>query len=293
MTIWEACFLGAVQGVTEFLPISSTAHLLATRQLLGHDHPDDAFTTVIQLGSLVAVFAYFRTDIAKLLQGLLADIRNRRFASTPDSRMGWLIVLGSIPVAVIGLVFKSAIKSNFYDCSSIGVVAIAFAFVMLAAELWHRHRKERLGMPELQEDQIGLKQAMWMGFWQAMALLPGASRSGCTISGGLFAGLSRNAAARFSFLLAMPSILGAGLKDLYDEYKLYKNPALDDRASLFAQQGDLVTLFVGTLISAVVSYIAIAWLLAFLRKYSMNVFVVYRILLGVVLLVLVANSVVK
>jgi undecaprenyl-diphosphatase len=293
MTILEACLLGTIQGITEFLPISSTAHLLATRQLMGHPHPEDAFTTVVQLGSLVAVFLYFRTDLANLASGLWRDFKARRPASNPESRLLWYIALGTVPVVVVGLLGKNLIRSKFYDCQSIGIVAIAFALVMLAAEVWHKHRRVKLGRSEGDIPSIDLKIALWMGLWQMLALLPGASRSGCTISGGLFAGLARSTAARFSFLLALPSILGAGLKDLYDEYKLFKDPSRAERPSLFAAQEDVTALIVGTAVSAVVSYLAIAWLMNFLKRYDMTVFVVYRILLGIVLLMLVLYGLVK
>jgi len=272
----EAILLGVIQGLTEFLPISSTAHLLVARQLLEHDDPKDAFTTVIQLGTLAAVFLYFRRDILILALAVLRDLRRLKFASSPESRLAWLIVLGTLPVVVAGALLHDWIKSHFYDATSIGAVAILFALLMLAAEVWTKIRTLDRGLPESVETQITIREAVWVGLWQMLALMPGGSRSGTTITGGLFAGLSRPAAARFSFLLSLPSVLGAGLKDLYK-----------DGGKLFASREEAIPLILATLVSAVVGYLSIAFLLGFLKRYSMLVFVVYRLILGGVILGLV------
>src|SRR5262245_23419388 len=142
MPIWEAVVLGVVQGLTEFLPISSTAHLLFVRQLLGHPRPEDAFTTVIQLGTLVAVFAYFRSDVVRLARGVLADVRAIRVGSNPDGRMAWLIVLGTVPAVAVGFLFKKQLKETFFNLQSVAVVAIVFALLLAAAEWW-AHRRVR------------------------------------------------------------------------------------------------------------------------------------------------------
>lgn len=286
MSIWEAVVLGVIQGLTEFLPISSTAHLLFARTLMGHKNPEDAFTVVVQLGTLVAVFAYFRADIARLAKGWFADVRNRKIGSNPDGRLAWLIVLGTLPVVAIGFAFKKELKENFFNLRSLAVVAIAFALLMLAAEVYARRRKS----PPREEGEVNWKDALWVGVWQALALMPGGSRSGTTITAGLFAGLSRPAAAKFSFLLSLPAILGAGLKELYDEYKKLKTP--DGPPSLFASGDDVAALAVGTAASAVVGYLAIAWLLRFLKRYSTAAFVGYRLAFGAAVLGLVALKVV-
>jgi undecaprenyl-diphosphatase len=274
MPIWEAVLLGVIQGLTEFLPISSTAHLVLARKLLGHPHAEDAFTVVIQLGTLVAVFVYFRADVAHMLAGLWADIRARKLASTPDSRLGWLIVLGTIPAVAIGLKYKKELKETFFNAKSIAVVAIVYALLMAAAEWW-AHRRVKLGKVPRAETDITWLDALWIGAWQACALMPGGSRSGTTITGGLFAGLARPAAARFSFLLSLPVILGAGIKELYDEYKNFHGD-------------DVTALIVGTVVSGVVGYFAIAFLLSFLKRYSTAVFIVYRLLLGAAIFALIA-----
>lgn len=304
MPLWQAILLGLIQGLTEFLPVSSTAHLLVAREWLGHPDPKDSFTTVVQLGTLVAVFVYFRRDIAAILAAVWQDVRTRRFASSPASRLAWLIVLGTIPAGLVGFLFQKKIRAAFYNVPAMAAVAVVFALLMLAAEWWHKRRKR----PEIGETEIGWKEALWTGVWQMLALMPGASRSGSTISGALFAGLNRAAAARFSFLLSLPTILAAGLKDLYDEFRQYKAyhaavqwldsappDATADSVSLFRQvveagpglfgSGDqMLALAVATMVSGVVGYLSIAWLLGFLKRRSLAGFVAYRIAFAAVLL---------
>lgn len=290
MAIWEAILLGVIQGLTEFLPISSTAHLLVARTLLGHSHPEDAFTVVIQLGTLVAVFWYFRADVSRLARGMWTDLRQGRIGATLEGRMAWLIIAGTVPAVVVGYLLKNSLKTTFFNLTSIAVVSIVFALLMAAAEWWAAHRT-RHGQPPRQESDIGWRDSLWVGLWQALALMPGGSRSGTTITGGLFAGLSRPAAARFSFLLSLPVILGAGAKELYDEYKKLRMPTLGEPPSLFASGNEVAALVVGTVVSAVVGYFAIAFLLSFLKRYTTTVFVVYRLLLGGVILSLLAAGV--
>jgi undecaprenyl-diphosphatase len=272
MTWWQAIVLGVVQGLTEFLPVSSTAHLIVVQQWFGLS-ADGPFTTVVQLGTLVAVFVYFRRDLWRIAKAVFADLARFRFGTTADSRLALLMVIGTVPAGVLGLKFGKDIKQHFYDPLSIGVVAIAFSLVMLAAEIWHRTRKEDRHLPELHDADLTWREAIWIGLWQACALLPGASRSGCTISGALFAGLSRTTAARCSFLLSLPTILAAGLKDLYS-----------GRAELLGSQDQLVNLLIATAVSAVVGYLAVAWFITYLQRASMAVFVVYRVILGVALI---------
>ena len=177
MPIWEAILLGVIQGLTEFLPISSTAHLLVARTLLGHAHPEDAFTVVIQLGTLVAVFAYFRADVARLANGLRLDLIARKIGATPDGRLAWLIGLGTVPAVVVGFLFKKQLKETFFNLHSVAVVSIVFALMMLAAEWW-AHRRAKRGLLAREENDIGWLDALWVGLWQACALMPGGSRSG-------------------------------------------------------------------------------------------------------------------
>jgi undecaprenyl-diphosphatase len=289
MPIWEAVLLGIIQGLTEFLPISSTAHLVVARTWLGHAHREDAFTVVIQLGTLVAVFVYFRAAVVQLAKGFLLDVRNLRIGSTPSGRTAWLIIVGTIPAVVVGFTLKKWLKENFYNVPSIGVVSIVFAGLLAIAEILAHWRIGRGRWPR-QETDIGWWDALWIGCWQACALMPGGSRSGTTITGGLMAGLARPAAARFSFLLSLPVILGAGLKELYDEYKKLKSPRADQGVSLFDSRDDVAALIVGTLVSGVVGYFAIAFLLRFLQRYSTAVFIIYRVLFGIALLIAVYSG---
>ena len=186
MSSGEAILLGVIQGLTEFLPISSTAHLLVARKLMGHENPNDAFTTVIQLGTLIAVLIYFAKDIARLTLAVLRDFAAFKIGSSPESKLAWLIVLGTVPVVLVGLKFKTLIKQSFYDIPTMGAVAILFALLMLASEVWTVIRKVDLGKVDLDERQITTREALWVGCWQCLALMPGASRSGTTITAGLF-----------------------------------------------------------------------------------------------------------
>jgi undecaprenyl-diphosphatase len=280
MSLWEAIVLGVIQGLTEFLPISSTAHLLLARQLMGHATPRDSFTTAIQLGTLVAVFVYFRADVLRLLKALVADIKARRPGTTADARLGWKIVVGTIPVVVCGVVFKKQIKEILYGTPVIAGAAIVFALLLLMSELWSQ-RRAKAGQPGRGEDEVTWRDAILIGCFQALALVPGASRSGVTITAGLFAGLSRPAAARFSFLLSLPSMLGAGLKEMYD-----------DRDELLGNSDNLLNLVVGAGVAGVVGYLSIAWLLGYLKHHATFGFVVYRLALGVTLFALLAASVI-
>ncbi|HEX3147716.1 MAG TPA: undecaprenyl-diphosphatase UppP [Gemmataceae bacterium] len=271
MSLWEAVVLGVIQGLTEFLPISSTAHLLIARQLMGHANPRDYFTTAIQLGTLVAVFVYFRADIVRLLKALVSDIRALRPGTTADARLGWKIVVGTLPVVVCGFAFKPFIKGPLYDTSSIAAAAIVFGLLLLTSEMWSR-RRTSAGQPGRGEDEVTWRDAILIGCFQALALIPGASRSGVTITAGLLAGLSRPAAARFSFLLSLPSILGAGLFELYE-----------NRKELASNSDQAANLLVGAAVAGIVGYLSIAWLLGYLKKHATYGFVIYRLVLGATL----------
>jgi undecaprenyl-diphosphatase len=281
MSLWEAVLLGVIQGLTEFLPISSTAHLLVARQLMGHKTPNDAFTTAIQLGTLVAVFVYFREDVIRLVRAFVADVRSRRLGTTPDARMVWKIALGTIPAVVVATAFKSFIKGPLYNLPVIASAAIVFSLLLLAAEMRAKWRANR-GMPGRLEGDITWADALFIGLFQALALVPGASRSGTTITAGLFAGLSRPAAARFSFLLSLPVILGAGLKEMYD-----------DRHELFHTGSDVLHLVVGAGVAGIVGYWSIAWLLGYLKRHPTYVFVVYRLFLAAAIFAMLAAGWIK
>jgi len=274
MNLLEALVLGIVQGVTEFLPISSTAHLKIVPDIMGWSDPGAAFTAVIQLGTLLAVVLYFRDDILRLLGAVIRDTANLRFASNPDSKLAWLVVLGSIPVVFAGLLLKKHIEGGFRSLQVIAFTQIAMAMLLLAAEIITSVRHES-GQTSRDMDELTWWDALLVGLFQAVAIVPGASRSGTTITGGLFAGLNRSTAARFSFLLSLPAVFGAGVYELYKE-----------RKELLASDDRILSLVVATIVSGIVGYTSIAFLLNFLKKYSTRIFIAYRIALGVLILVL-------
>lgn len=269
MDLIQALILGVVQGVTEWLPISSTAHLRVVPALLGWEDPGAAFTAVIQLGTLAAMLIYFREDLWRALRGLLGLKAGSKKSKAEDVRLGWAIVMGTVPIVVCGLLFQRQIEGEWRSLTVIAWTLIGMGLVMAIAE-WFGPKVRAM------EDVTPLR-GLWIGLWQALALVPGMSRSGSTISGGLFAGFDRPTAARLSFLLCVPSILAAGLKELYDE-----------RAHLLGV--GLAPTLVATLVSFVVGYASIAWLMRFLQKHSTLVFVIYRVLLGGTILYLLSKG---
>jgi len=258
--------LGVVQGLTEFLPISSTAHLKVVPVLLGWGDPGVAVTAVIQLGSIAAVLAYFREDLAEVLRGITRAYRSGQW-SDPQARLGVAIALGTLPILVAGLLLKKFVPD--YDTSplrsmtSIGVVSIVMALLLALAEVVGRRRRTLAQVLPLDGVLVGLA--------QALALVPGVSRSGSTLTASLFDGWQRAAAARFSFLLGIPAITLAGLVEL--------KGALEAPAN-----GGPLPMLVGILTAAVVSWLAIAWLLRYLQNHGTWVFVAYRLLFGLVIL---------
>lgn len=273
MNLVHAVILGIVQALTEFLPVSSTAHLLVVGELLGQ-HLDDAqfraFVAIIQSGTTLAVLLYFREELGRLLAAGLRSLVRLRPLETPESRLGWYIVLGTIPAVVLGKLFEERIEAlgNWVIVGSL----IALGLVLLVAERYARHAREL--------SAVGALDALLIGVGQAVALVPGCSRSGSTLTAGMLLGFKREAAARFSFLLSVPVILGAGA------YKLYKVlPALR------GQPAWMVATLVGTAVSAVGGYLVIGWLLGWLRTRTTYVFVVWRILAGVGIAALIAAGV--
>ena len=212
MTLLEAIVLGLVQGLTEFIPISSTAHLRLVPALLGWKDPGAAASAVIQLGTLLAVVVYFANDCWRMMTGFVRGVLTRKPAAEPDARLAWNAGLGTIPIVVIGLAFKDFIRSGARGLWIISIALIALALVLWLAETMS---KRRLLRPMA---EMTLRDAIVMGLGQTIALIPGCSRSGSTIMTGLFIGLNREAAARFSFLLSIPAILGSGVFELIDEW---------------------------------------------------------------------------
>jgi undecaprenyl-diphosphatase len=277
MDTFQAIVLGIIQGLTEFLPISSTAHLRVIPALLGWKDPGAAFTAVIQWGTWVAVVIYFRQEVIRLLVAFFSGLRAGKPFASHDARLAWMIIVGTVPIVVLGMLLKKQIEGPYRSLYVVAAAAIVLAVVMLLSEVYAARR----GRPGTELEGIGWRQSLLVGFAQVLAVVPGASRSGVTITGGLFAGMNRSTAARFSFLLSLPAVFGAGLYELYKE----RDELLHDRTAVS-------NLIVATVVSAVVGYGAIAFLITFLRRHSTGVFVLYRLALGAVLLILLARGVV-
>jgi undecaprenyl-diphosphatase len=267
----EAIILGIVQGLTEFLPISSTAHLRVLPALFGGEDPGAGFTAVIQLGTMAAVLVYFRRDIFRIVASWAREIRVPFRKKSHEARLGWFIILGTIPISVFGLLLKDQIESSARSLLLIGCALIAFSFVMLAAD--------RLGRMRRKLTEMTVIDGLVVGVAQALALIPGVSRSGATISAGLLRGFDRAAAARYSFLLSIPAVVLSGLFEL---------PEIggDSGASIGA------TVIAG-FVAFASGYAAIAWLLRFLTRHNLNVFIVYRLLLGTLVIVLAATDLIR
>ena len=269
MTYLQAIILGIVQGLTEFLPISSSAHLRIVSALAGWGDPGAAFTAVTQIGTEIAVVIYFWEDIVRIVTAWLKALPARRWPQDPDARLGWLVILGSIPVVVLGLFLESPIDSAFRDLRLIAFTMIFFGLLLGVADRFSRSDREL--------DDLTVKHGLIYGFAQAMALIPGVSRSGGTITAGRFLSYTREAATRYAFLLALPAVFGSGL------YKL-KDIGGTGAATAWGPT------IVATVIAFAVGYAVIAWLMRYLKTNSYTPFVIYRVALGVFLLILVATG---
>jgi undecaprenyl-diphosphatase len=272
VNIIESIILGIIQGITEFLPVSSTGHLTLAGKLMGlisDSHPEKwtSFIAVIQLGTLASILIYFREDIINIVTTFTRENlfeRKRYREQSLNSRLGWLIIIGTIPVVVIGLLFKQQIEGVFTkNLYVIAVSLIALALLLGIAEKAASHKKEI--------SELGWREAFVVGIAQAFALIPGSSRSGTTLTGGLFMGMNREAAARFSFLLSIPAIFASGLLQLYEAWKM----GIDSTGA--------VNYAIATIVSGISGYFAIDFLLTYLRKNTTFVFIYYRIALGVLI----------
>lgn len=271
MTLLEAIILGLLQGLTEFIPISSTAHLTIAGQVLGlidNNHPErwTSFIAIIQLGTLAAVLYYFRDDLLKLIKNFLKDnLDRKKFENQSlESKLSWYIIFGTIPIVVIGLLFKDFIEGTFTkDLKVISLSLIILAIILFVAEKVAKLNKDI--------KQVDLKDSLLIGIAQAFALIPGASRSGTTITAGLFLGLNRESAARFSFLLSIPAILASGLLSAY-------------QAIQYVSSTDILNIIIATIVSAISGYFAIDFLINYLKKNNTYLFIFYRIVLGIIIL---------
>jgi undecaprenyl-diphosphatase len=266
----KAVVLGVIQGLTEFLPISSSAHLRIFPELFGWGDPGAAFTAVIQIGTELAVLIYFRKDIWRIGTAWVRSLFQAEHRGSFDSRMGWFIIVGSLPIVVLGVLLKDLIERDFRNLWIIGCTLIVMGVVLGIAD--------RVGRTDRPLGKLTLKDAVLMGAAQALALIPGVSRSGATISMGRFLGFEREAATRFAFLLAIPAVVGAGLFELKE---------IPHGHNDFGWGPTLTA----TVVSFVVGYAAIAWLLRYVSTRSYTPFVLYRILLGAGTLVLLGAGV--
>ena len=266
----KAVVLGTIQGLTEFLPISSSAHLRIYPAMFGWGDPGAAFTAVIQIGTELAVLLYFRKDIWRIGSMWLRSLFKPEYRGHLDARMGWFIVIGSVPIVLVGVLLKDVIEDDFRSLWIIGTTLIVLGLILGIAD--------RVGSTRKELRDISLRDAVLMGVAQALAVIPGVSRSGATLSMGRFLGYEREAATRYAFLLAIPAVVGAGvfeLKEIPNGHNDYGwGPTL-----------------VATVVSFVVGYAAIAWLLRYVTTRSYTPFVIYRVALGALTLTLVAGGV--
>lgn len=273
MSWLQVIVLSLVQGLTEFLPVSSSGHLRIISTLFWGEDAGASFTAVVQLGTEAAVLVYFAKDIWRILLAWfagLADKSKRNF----DYRMGWMVIFGTIPVGLLGFLAKDYIRENLRNLWITASMLVLFSFVFIIAE--------RMGRRERSFDQLTMRDALWMGLAQCLALIPGVSRSGGTVSAGLFLGLDREVATRFSFLLAIPAVLASGLFSLPDAF----SPEAGQAASG-------LQLFVGTAIAFAVGYASIAWLLRFVAHHSFAWFAAWRIPVGLLVMALLAAGVLQ
>lgn len=270
--ILKAVVYGIIQGLTEFIPVSSTAHLRVIPALLGWNDVGAAYTAVIQIGTLIATLIYFKKDIASLVSGFLEALKKRDFLTNCNSRLFILIIAGTIPIGVCGLLFK-----KFIEGGARGLYVISAALILLAIVLFIA---EKLGKKEKDFSQVTVKDGLIIGLAQALALIPGSSRSGVTITAGLFRNLKRDVAARYSFLLSIPAIGLSGLYELYKERDVLLNE-------------NFTSLIVATAVSGVVGYLSISFLINYLKTKTNLVFIIYRILLGITILILLFTGVLQ
>ena len=272
MSWWQVIFLAVVQGVTEFLPISSSGHLAIASRVFFAADAGASFTAVSQLGTELAVLLYFARDIWRIAKSWLNGLVVKAHRDNVDYRMGWYVIIGTIPICVLGLLFKDEIRTGVRNLWVVAIALVAFSAVIAAAEYFGRQTRHA--------EQLRWPDAVTVGLAQCLALVPGVSRSGATISAGLFVGLDRELAARFGFLLAIPAVLASGLVSLPDAFK----PVSAGMSATGPQ------LTVAVLIAFVVGLAAIAWLLRFLVHHRMYWFEAYREVVGVVVMALLGTG---
>ena len=264
--VFEAILLGIVQGLTEFLPISSTGHLILTERALGISGDDFGlrFDAAIHLGTLSAVLVYFRVMIWRLFVAWIESLKARRWDASQESKLAWLLLLGTVPAGIAGYLLESTAEDTFRDPLLVGVMLILFSAPLFIAE--------RISKQDRTLDSIGPKDALVMGVAQSIALIPGVSRSGITISAGMAGGFRRDEAAVFVFLLSAPVIAAAGGKQIFD--------VLRGEAGSSSLENEVLVYAAGLITAAIVGYVAVAFLLRYLRFNTLKVFIIYRLILG-------------
>jgi undecaprenyl-diphosphatase len=270
---FEAAFLGLIQGLTEFLPISSSAHLRIVGELLPNAaDPGAAFTAITQLGTEAAVLVFFWRDIVRIVSRWFGSLTGKVERKDPDARMGWYIILGSLPIVVLGLLFQDQIEGVFRSLWLVATTLIVFGLVLAVADVYGRQQRDLSG--------LDAKRGIIFGFAQALALIPGVSRSGGTITAGLFMGFTREAAARYSFLLAIPAVFGSGLYQLVKSFDEPGPYSLGETA-------------LATAVAFVVGYVIVGWFLKYVSNNGYRLFVWYRVLLGLALYLLLGFGVIQ
>lgn len=272
MSWLQVVVLAVVQGLTEFLPVSSSGHLAIVSEAFFGGDAGASFTAVVQIGTEIAVLLYFAKDIGRILSAWFGGLTNAA-KRTPDYWLGWWVIIGTVPIGVFGFTLQHFIRDDIRNLWIIATALIVFSFVIAAAEYFGKQTRAI--------EQFTWRDSLIIGSAQALALIPGVSRSGVTISAGLFLGQQREAAARFGFLLAIPAVLGSGLYELRHVFE----PGATGMSATVPQ------IVLGTVIAFVVGYAAVAWFLRFLVRHSMYWFVGYRIILGSLVLVLLATGV--
>ncbi|NTU58103.1 MAG: undecaprenyl-diphosphate phosphatase [Chlorobiaceae bacterium] len=278
MNLFQAIVLGIVQGLTEFLPISSSAHLRIVPALFGWEDPGAAFTAIIQIGTLAAVLIYFAKEIVSITTAVISGLLKRKPFETHEAKMGWMIAVGTIPIVFFGLLLKKDIETTFRSLYWVCGALITLAVVLSLAEQ-HTRSRQRQGRRGKSIAETGWKEAIVIGLAQSIALIPGSSRSGVTITAGLFSNLDRETAARFSFLLSLPSVFAAGIYELYKTWP-----------HISASPANMTNIAIATLFSFVSGYLSIAFLLNYLRRHTTNLFIAYRLLAGFGILAMIATG---
>ncbi|HWA05579.1 MAG TPA: undecaprenyl-diphosphate phosphatase [Ignavibacteria bacterium] len=271
--ILKAILLGVVQGLTEFLPVSSTAHLRIIPSFFGWGDIGASYTAVIQVGTMIAIILYFRNDLMNMAKAMMLSLKTKDFKSK-DTRLLIMIIIGTIPIMIAGFLLKDLIRHQFRNMYIVAASLIFFSVILMIAD---RFTKKKVDL-----NSITYKDGIIVGIFQAMALIPGASRSGSTISGAFFRNMTREDAARFSFLLSIPAVLLSGVYELFSQ-----------RETLLSGDSAVLSLIIATVVSGVVGYWSIWFLLSFIKKHSMMLFVVYRVIFGILIILLLSMGVIQ